>query len=161
MAMKSYLILTSPGKGANDEQARFIRDGFSWTRFLFPEIWLLGKRLWLAAAVIAVLRLVAFGLSGEATFWPAGLALLLATGLIVSLEGPSLLVRRLLARGWSEQELVTADALETAELMHYGVQTAGEADDVEKGRPVLSGSAHAAASAHASALGLLGSYGER
>ena len=94
--MASYLVLTPPAALGNDEDARFIADKFSWIAFLFPAIWLLFKRQWIAGIVVAILQSIMAILTSRAPLpcWQ-GLLIELALRLLVALEGPAFVARRL------------------------------------------------------------------
>lgn len=157
--MASYLVLTSPGAPRTDVDARFIADKFSWIAFVFPAIWLLFHRQWLAGIVVALLQ----GLVAFATPEPslAGFLIELALRLLVALEGPAFVARRLQAAGWALQSVITADDLPTAEMIydHATAETADTADTWQP--PVLPAATTAAAGGNRAAVGLFENYGER
>ena len=157
--MASYLVLTSPGALKSDENARFIADKFSWLAFVLPAIWLLYQRQWVAGIAVAILQ----GLIAFATPEPslAGFLIELALRLLVALEGPAFVARRLEAAGWTLQSVVTADDLPTAEMIydHATTETADAADAWQP--PVLPVAATAATGGNRAAVGLFENYGER
>jgi hypothetical protein len=106
--MASYLILTPPDATAADERARFIADGFSWTAFLFPALWLIAKRAWLLGILVGVLQFLLIRLSAVPGGFVAALIMHVALSLLVSLEGPLLVTWRLLARGWTLRSIIPA-----------------------------------------------------
>ncbi|WP_337267717.1 DUF2628 domain-containing protein [Oryzifoliimicrobium ureilyticus] len=116
----SYLVVTAPsGTDARHDKTRFIRDGFSFLAFLFPWIWLAVNRLWLAAAGAFVLQIASRVLMQQAGMWPVGAALGFATMLIVGLEGRHWLARNLVRKGWSEEAVISASSLKTAEEIYF------------------------------------------
>ncbi|MBB3570902.1 DUF2628 domain-containing protein [Rhizobium sp. BK491] len=124
--MASYLILTPPGATNRSEasdryrdETRFIRDGFSWTAFLFPTLWMLFHRLWLHAIAVVLLQGIALELIRQPGFFAAGAALLLGVHVLVALEGPHAISDRLIGRGWKVENLVSAPDLATAEQIHF------------------------------------------
>jgi Protein of unknown function (DUF2628) len=124
--MASYLVLTPPAALGNDEDARFIADKFSWIAFLFPAIWLLFKRQWIAGFVIAILQSIVAILTSEPRAMLAGLLIELALRLLVALEGPAFVARRLESLGWTLQAVIATDDLALAEMI-YGHETAAHA----------------------------------
>lgn len=157
--MASYLVLTSPGAPRTEVDARFIADKFSWIAFVFPAIWLLFQRQWLAGIAAALLQ----GLVAFATPEPslAGFLIELALRLLVALEGPAFVARRLEAAGWTLQSIITADDLPTAEMIydHATAETTDTADTWQP--PVLPAATTAAAGGNRAAVGLFENYGER
>ncbi|GAC1045001.1 DUF2628 domain-containing protein [Rhizobium sp. No.120] len=120
--MASYLILTPPGATNRPEASdhtRFIRDGFSWTAFLFPTLWMLFHRLWLHAIAAFLLQGIALELMRQPGFFAAGAALLLGVHILAALEGRHAVSNRLLGRGWTIENLVSAHDLRTAEEIHF------------------------------------------
>ncbi|OEC96522.1 DUF2628 domain-containing protein [Rhizobium sp. YK2] len=124
--MASYLILTPPGAKNRSEASdryrddtRFIRDGFSWTAFLFPTLWMLFHRLWLYAVAAFLLQGIALELMRQPGFFAAGAALLLGVHVLAALEGRHAISNHLLGRGWTVQNLVSAHDLATAEEIHF------------------------------------------
>ncbi len=124
--MASYLVLTPPAARPNDEDARFIADKFSWIAFLFPAIWLLFKRQWIAGIAVAILQSVVTILTSEPRAMLAGLLIELALRLLVALEGPAFVARRLEADGWTLQSVIATDDLALAEMI-YDHETAARA----------------------------------
>jgi len=49
--MAIYVVMRSPAGGNNAEDARFVRDGFTWLGFLAAPLWLAWHRLWIEAAL--------------------------------------------------------------------------------------------------------------
>lgn len=157
--MASYLIMTPPGAPADDERARFIADGFSWAAFFFPGPWLIVKRAWLIRIFVSVLQFLLLLAATMPGGFSAALLIHLALGLIVSLEGPLLVARKLSARDWTFRSVVPARDLETAEEIYYsnaepsareGHAAPMPADRSATGRPGA-----------AAGLGFFESYGER
>ncbi|URK86624.1 DUF2628 domain-containing protein [Rhizobium sp. RCAM05350] len=124
--MASYLVLTPPAALRNDEDARFIADKFSWIAFIFPAIWLLFKRQWIAGIAVAILQSAVTILTSEPRAMLAGLLIELALRLLVALEGPAFIMRRLEAHGWTLQSIIATDDLALAEMI-YDHETAAHA----------------------------------
>ncbi len=122
MTTASYLILTPPGEPAAAEKAAFIRDGFRWTAFFFPAIWLLVHRLWFWGILALVAQFAASALSASPQLGVAGWVLSLAISILTALEGPQALLRAREAGDWTLRSVVTAPDLETAEMIYYGAQ---------------------------------------
>ena len=118
--MRSYLILTPPGGPGEDHRDTLVlRDGFSWLALLFPWVWLLWNRLWLAAAGAFLLQ----GLGGFLMRMPgleiAGALLAFAISLLVALEGRNYRCEALIRRGWTLDSVVSAPNLDTAEEIYF------------------------------------------
>ncbi|MBB3977191.1 hypothetical protein GGQ64_002391 [Rhizobium azooxidifex] len=156
MTTASYLILTPPGEPAAAEKAAFIRDGFRWTAFFFPAIWLLVHRLWFWGALALVGQFAATALSASSELSLTGWVLSAAISLLVALEGPQALVRSREARDWTLRSVVTAPDLETAELIYYS-ENAAPAGTATAPLPPSDTSTKAT---RPPALGLLGYDGE-
>jgi hypothetical protein len=157
--MASYLVLTPPAALRNDEDARFIADKFSWIAFLFPAIWLLVKRQWIAGITVAILQSMVTILTSEPRAMLAGLLVELALRLLVALEGPALVARRLESDGWTLQSVIATDDLALAEMI-YDHETAAHAPgDIGWQPPALPPTA--AKSESRTAFGLFENYGER
>ena len=149
--MASYLVLTPPAALRNDEDARFIADKFSWIAFLFPAIWLLFKRQWIAGIAVAILQLVVTTLTSEPRAMLAGF--------LVALEGPAFVARGLEAGGWTLQSIIATDDLALAEMIYHHETAAHEPDDTGWQPPALPQAT--AKSEGRTAFGLFENYGER
>jgi len=159
--MASYLVLTPPGTGRNDDNARFIADKFSWLAFVFPAIWLLVKRQWIAGIAVAIIQGLVAYFTREPSAALAGLLIELALRMLVALEGPAFVSRRLEGSGWTLQSIITADDLATAEVIydHQSETDAAQAPETVWQPPVLPISAKSADGR--AAVGLFENYGER
>ena len=95
---------------------KFVRDGFSWTAFLFGPVWMLFHRLWLAfvcylALVFAItLAAFSFGLV-EAAVTIASLLI----ALLLGFEAATLRRRKLLRGRWRDLGVVVEKNREAAE----------------------------------------------
>lgn len=156
--MASYMILTPPGGRADDEQARFVADSFSWGAFLFPALWLLARRMWLFGIAVAVLQILLISASTMSGGLLPALLLHLALALLVALEGPMFIVRRLIARDWTLRAIVPARDLETAEEIYFA--NVPSTDRTAIVRPVVDWPRQTATNS-GPGLGLFESYGER
>jgi len=160
--MASYLVLTPPAARPNDVDARFIADKFSWIAFVIPAIWLLFKRQWIAGIAVAILQSAVTILSSEPRAILAGLLIELALRLLVALEGPAFVARRLESDGWTLQSIVTADHLTAAEMIydHDAATDATAGGEAAWQPPALPAATTKSADGRA-ALGLFENYGER
>lgn len=113
--MASYLVLVPPGARYDDEKVRFIADGFAWVAFLFPGLWLLAKRQWLAGIAIVAAQIAIAVVTSDVSAMLAGVLIELALRLLVALEGSAFLARRLQSAGWTLQSIIVADNLAAAE----------------------------------------------
>ena len=96
------------------DDARAVKDGFSWPAFFFSFVWALWRRLWLLAALI-------FGVEFATGLAADGLGLNVVTETALSL-GIALIV------GWVANDLVRRD-LERRGLTEAGVVMAQSAED--------------------------------
>ncbi|WP_349436540.1 DUF2628 domain-containing protein [Pararhizobium sp. A13] len=158
--MASYLVLTPPAARPNDVDARFIVDKFSWIAFLFPAIWLLFKRQWIAGIAVAILQSAVTFLTSEPRAMLAGLLIELALRLLVALEGPAFVARRLESDGWTLQSIVTADDLTAAEMIYDQATDATAGGEAAWQPPALPTATTKSADGRA-AFGLFENYGER
>lgn len=118
--MISYIVLEAPaGPDRDHRSTRFIADRFSWLAFLFPWIWFAVQRLWWIAIGIVVLQVAAGQVSGLDGFAATGLSFAILTALVAGFEARNLLVRHLVAKGWSVKTIVVAPDLSTAEDMYF------------------------------------------
>lgn len=96
--------------------AVFVKEGFSWPAFLFSPLWLLLKGLWLSAAIVIVIYVVAGvllanGLMSDGLFQVMSLVI----HLVLGFEGNDLYRRKLSRRALRERGVVVADNLQMAE----------------------------------------------
>lgn len=118
--MRSYLVLTPPGGPDRDYRSTLILpDGFSWMAFLFPWIWLLWNRLWLAGIVVLLLQVASGFLMRLPEFELAGFLLGLALSLLVALEGRHYRSEALIRRGWTLETVISAPDIEAAEEIYF------------------------------------------
>ncbi|AFL54427.1 hypothetical protein ABIE78_005939 [Sinorhizobium fredii] len=158
--MASYLIMTPPGAPADDERARFIADGFSWVAFFFPALWLIAKRAWLLGISVAVLQILLILVSTLPGGFAAALTMQVALSLLVSLEGPLFIARKLAAEDWTLRSIIPARNIETAVEIyfanaaatahHQGATPLQSIEWSKSGRPE-----------NAAGVGFFESYGER
>ncbi|WP_061937919.1 DUF2628 domain-containing protein [Aureimonas sp. AU22] len=116
--MRRYRIFEPPGAEGRTDGARFLRDGFRPWALVVPSLWLLRHRLWLPA-VAAFLAEVLVKVAAPESGVPVAALLSLTIGLLVALEGPSLLARRLCRAGWHEAGAVWARDEQDAELLYF------------------------------------------
>jgi hypothetical protein len=114
----SYFVLTPPG-GRDHAATRFLADRFAWLAFVFPGLWLLFHRCWLMGLAILAAQLAAAWLTDQSGFFWAGTLSELALGLLIGLEGRQIVVRHLLAKGWTMADVVAAPDLSTAEMIYF------------------------------------------
>src|SRR6185503_16111740 len=81
---------------ASQEEAVFIKEGFSWPAFFFPVIWLVLKRLWFSLIIY-----------------------LLALNLLLGMEGNERRRRALARRGFIEEGPFVGEDLQEAELKYF------------------------------------------
>ncbi|WP_036260736.1 DUF2628 domain-containing protein [Methylocapsa aurea] len=109
------------GDDASDlTEAAFTRSGFEWAAFLNGPFWLLGHRLWLAAALWTASLLLLVVLVSLGFLSPgAGLTLILLLEILLGLEANRLLEARLERRGYRLVEIIAAPARDEAEAAFY------------------------------------------
>ncbi|MGD9481166.1 DUF2628 domain-containing protein [Shinella sp. G-2] len=151
--MATFLVLIPPGAKSQDEDARIIRDRFSWIAFFLPYLWLLWHRAWLAAALVFAIEALGAAIIDHSVFGLAGLGLCFATNLLVALEGPTVIVADLKRRGWAVDAVISAPDRETAEEIYYMDIMAGEP---ETRRNVSLPASETSGRRHAPMLGLVG-----
>ncbi|MFD1747256.1 DUF2628 domain-containing protein [Rhizobium helianthi] len=118
--MKSFLVLLPPGGPTADHRTtRFIADKMVWTAFVFPGLWLLFQRCWLWGGLVFAAQIFAGRLMDWPGFFWAGFCAQLALGLLIGLEGRKMVIRRLMGKGWTLVDIVTAPDLTTAEQIYF------------------------------------------
>lgn len=130
MAFYTVMIPPPGSGGARDEieQARLLPETFTWPAFIFGGLWLLGKRLWLATLIYALLWGALF--YARSQFGLTSGALLLSHWTIaffLGLEGQNLIARKLARQGWRLADVVEARDLPEAERRYFERALAGEA----------------------------------
>lgn len=130
MAFYTVMIPPPGSGGARDEieQARLLPETFTWSAFLLGGLWLLGKRLWLATLLYALLWAALF--YARSQFGLTSGALLLShwsIALFLGLEGQNLVARKLARQGWRLADVVEARDLPEAERRYFERALAGEA----------------------------------
>jgi len=111
-------------RGEALERAVFVRDGWSWSAFLFGPLWLLWHRHWLTGMIMLVIT--AALLAGMAVL-PASEGAKLTAMLLVSilwgLEGASLRRLALARAGFVEEGLVAGGDLDALEQRFFAETT--------------------------------------
>ncbi len=117
-----------PRKGetsANPDRFLFVRDGFYFWAFLLGPIWMLWRRLWLAAVIylagVAVLLTALWAVDVPPN---ASLAVDVFLMLLIGLEAGSLWRWTLTRRGWKNLGVVVGDDLESAERRFFAAWSA-------------------------------------
>jgi hypothetical protein len=108
---------------ASQEEAVFIKEGFSWPAFFFSVIWLVLKRLWLPLILyllaIALLVALAAQLSLSDSFV---LIAALALNLLLGMEGNERRRRAMARRGFIEEGPFIGKDVQEAELKYFHLQ---------------------------------------
>lgn len=124
------VMIPPPGSGGSREeieQARLLPESFTWSALIFTGLWLLGKRLWLATLLFALVWGALF--YAQNRFGLSGGALMLAhwmIGLFLGLEGQNLIARKLARQGWRLADVVEARSLAEAERRYFERALAGD-----------------------------------
>ena len=118
------------------ERITFVRDGFTWSAFIFGPLWMLRHRLWLAFVVYAVI-FAAVGLAQYARVLPPGTETVVGVmlALLIGLEAATLRRRKLLWWRWRDAGIVVANNLVSAEQRFFDRWTA-TTNAVRPGTPV-------------------------
>ena len=117
------VMIPPPGSGGQREeieQAKLLPETFSWMAFAFGGLWLLGKRLWLATLVFALVWGALF--YAQRSLGLASGALVLAhwtIAIFLGLEGQNLIARKLARQGWRRADVVEARDLPEAERRYF------------------------------------------
>lgn len=118
--MAVYSVFEPPPRAGDNlvgaEHFVFVRDGFSWSAFIFGPFWMLFHRLFLALALwillvigsAALARLLSVSSGSE-------LAVIVLLALLVGLEASTLRRWALQRRGWRDLGTVVGDELEAVE----------------------------------------------
>ncbi|MBN9431456.1 MAG: DUF2628 domain-containing protein [Bosea sp.] len=119
--MKSYVVLAPPParKAGVPDALRFlfVKDGFSWPALFFPFLWMLSRRLFLAAAIYIVLSAVLVALSD--TIGTPALAALVALRLGLGFLGNDMRRHFLARRGYVEIGSATGVSRDEAEIRFF------------------------------------------
>jgi hypothetical protein len=124
--MAVYTVHEPPPKRfeqtSDPERFAFVRDGFSFSAFLFGPLWMLWHRMWLVLlgyiGVSAALELI-FSLLGTAAGPRLVASFLLA--LLVGMEAATLRRFTLGRRRWTNLGVIVADDIEAAERRFFDV----------------------------------------
>jgi len=116
--MRLYIILEAPN--GKPENVAFVREGFSYTAFLFTVLWALWHRMWVVGLFLFALS---SGLTIAANFevLGPGLASLIqfAIGVLFGFEARSLQLAALERAGFRRVGLIQASSQEAAELTYF------------------------------------------
>jgi hypothetical protein len=134
--MKLYTAHRPPH--APRDRAFFIKDGFSWLAFLFPAVWLLVKRLWLAfACYVLAVAAIAAGTSAAGVTGAPVFALFLGLHLLIGFEASGLLRRALLRRGFTSEGPFLGDDIEQAEIRYFAPSPRAPSPSAGPGPPIV------------------------
>ena len=114
--MALYAVHCASGAPADLANARFVKQGFRWSAFVFAPLWLLAHRLWLAFALwlAAALAIGALSDRGALTLG-ADTALSLLLSLFAGFQGAQWLDARLTRDGLPEAGIAGGRTLQEAE----------------------------------------------
>lgn len=118
--MKRYVVLDRTGGGGPTPDALVLRDGFGWRRFLFPWAWLMSYGLWLTGVLVLAVQIALLTLGT-----PFDIAAILL-GLLVALEGPTLVARAKRRRGFEEVAAHYAEQRSDIERIYFADAVAPE-----------------------------------
>lgn len=105
--------------GSIEERAQrivFVKEGFAWWAFLFPLLWLLYHRLWLALIAFTA-AFVALGFLAALSVWPEWADAILSFGIsvLLGLEGNNLRRWTLAQQGYEQVDVTTGHDREECE----------------------------------------------
>lgn len=102
------------------DKLRVVKDGFSWTAFIFPLPWLLVNRLWLWSVVFLAANFL-LGLAAQAFGASQGVLFssMLLLALFIGLEAGALKAAGLRKRGFSQVASFVASNPEEAEMKFF------------------------------------------
>jgi hypothetical protein len=114
--------------GERADHVIFLRDGFSWTAFLFTPLWLISQRLWISVVVYSVaMAAVQFGLRMAGVDTGGQLLIGMLIALLFGLEGANLRRWAMTRRGsWRELGTVVARDRDEAEQRFFDAWVAGD-----------------------------------
>ncbi len=106
----------APGSPTALDRAVLVRDSFHWLAFLFPVLWLLFNRLWLALLIFLAISIGGSAAAQAAGFPQSGIAVAgLLFSLLVGLLAPDIKGWTLSRRGYPAVDVVAAPDQEDAE----------------------------------------------
>jgi hypothetical protein len=125
------VMIPPPGSGGAREEmerARLLPETFTWSAFVLTGLWLIGKKLWLATVLFALLGCVLVYARLRLGFGTESVLLAhAAIGLFLGFEGQNLIARKLARQGWRLADVVEARSLSEAERRYFERALAGEA----------------------------------
>jgi hypothetical protein len=130
--MPVYTVLEPLRKGGSlgerADHVIFLRDGFSWTAFLFTPLWLICQRLWLTVVVYSVAMVgLQFGLRVAGVGTEGQLLVGALIALLFGLEAANLRRWAMTRRGsWRELATVVAGDRDEAEQRFFDAWVAGD-----------------------------------
>jgi hypothetical protein len=108
---------------ASQEEAVFIKEGFSWPAFFFPVIWLVLKRLWFPLILYLLALAVVFALAARLSLSDTFVFIAaLAVNLLLGMEGNERRRRAMARRGFIEEGPLVGKDLQEAELKYFHLQ---------------------------------------
>ena len=108
------------------ERFVFVRDGFSFTAFVFGPVWMLWHRMWLIFfGYVIVAGILEIALRGVGASSGATSLVGFLFALLIGFEAPTLRRFALRRRKWSNLGIIVGDNLESAEQRFFDAWTAG------------------------------------
>lgn len=119
-SMTAYTVHEPPAPPADRidhaEAMVFVKDGFTWSAFLFGPLWLLANRLWLAAAgYVALLGLIYLVLAALGLADALFSIMMFALNVILGFEAHWLRTTKLDADGWTSLGSIAGRGIEDSE----------------------------------------------
>ena len=117
MAANFYTVHFSPFGRGPDRDARFVKEGFAWTAFVFGPFWAFYHRLWLPG-VLLLLAIVALALASEIGLIDPAADAVFGVGLsaLFAFEANDLRRAKLGRAGLAERGITSGRNLSEAEL---------------------------------------------
>ena len=118
--MKIYTVHVRPGEMHAPERPVFVKEGFNWLAFVFPLIWTLYHRLWIAAVGIAAFVFVLLLILKDQSLSPGTFGILyLGMHIMVAFHAGDWLRAALTRRGYILTDISAGESLLRAEQRYF------------------------------------------
>ena len=99
--LETYNIYIKPSDLDHPEESTFVKEGWSWSAFIFNLIWSLYYRLWIIGGILIILKAITI-YGKQALDWNQGLITVLSLGVaaFVGFNGTDWRCSNLKARGY-------------------------------------------------------------
>ncbi|MDE3017335.1 MAG: DUF2628 domain-containing protein [Pseudomonadota bacterium] len=118
--LKIYTVHVNPGTPQAEEKPLFVKEGFNIAAFLFPALWALCRRLWVAAAFLLAADFLLAEMLKSHVLNPAGIgSISLGIHALAGLLGNDWRRSALKRRGYIVADISAADSLLRAEQRYF------------------------------------------